>query len=55
MSLFVSLEASFSSVMYINWAVKNYVTATGGRGSTILLHFVTYMLKGEGVLYDIVT
>ena len=27
---------------------KNYVTARGGRGSTILLHIVTYILGGGG-------
>ena len=27
---------------------KNYVTARGGRGSTILLHIVTLILRGRG-------
>ena len=27
---------------------KVYVTARGGRGSTILLHVVTYILRGRG-------
>ena len=34
---------------------KNYVTPRGGRGSTILLHIVTYIMRGGGVFYEIVT
>ena len=31
-----------------NGPSKNYVTAKGGRGSTTLLHIVTYFLRGRG-------
>ena len=33
----------------IKGSSKNYVTARGGRGSTILLHIVTYISGGRGV------
>ena len=31
---------------------KNYVMARGGRGSTILLHIVTLILRGGGILLN---
>ena len=48
MSLFVSLEASFSSVMYINWAVKKLRNGHRGEGFDDFVTFRYVYFEGGG-------
>ena len=36
-------------------AIQKLRNVQRGRGSTNVLHIVTYILRGRGVIYDIVT